>query len=395
MPWSFEKFIGDYVMLKKFIIRAMALMFITSFVILGAKENIKIGAIVAATGPASFLGDPELKTLQHYVDKINKAGGVNGQMIELIHYDTGASPKKAVTFTKRLINQDKVVAIIGPSTSGETMAILKFVKKAKIPLISMAGAVVIIDPVKPYVFKIVATDRMACEKVMQDLNKRNLTNLALISGSGGFGKSMRKQCKQVAPSFGIKIVADETYGKKDSDMTSQLLKIKNNKDVQVVLNPGFGQGPAIVTKNYAQLKIKHPLYQSHGVASKKYIEIAGAASEGVRVVSPPVVVADKLDDSVANKKVALAYKNEYEKAFNSQVASFGGHAYDSLYIIVEAIKRAGSTNPEKIRDEIEKTQGFEGVDGIVNLSPTDHLGLDTKTGMIMLEIKNGDWTIVK
>ena len=382
-------------MLKNFILRAMAFMFISSFVILGAKENIKIGAIVAATGPASFLGDPELKTLQHYVDKINKAGGVNGQMIELIHYDTGANPKKAVTFTKRLINQDKVVAIIGPSTSGETMAILKFVKKAKIPLISMAGAVAIIDPVKPYVFKIVATDRMACKKVMQDLKKRKLTNLALISGSGGFGKSMRKQCKEVAPDFGIKIVADETYGKKDSDMTSQLLKIKNNKDVQVVLNPGFGQGPAIVTKNYRQLKIQHPLYQSHGVASKKYIEIAGKASEGVRVVAPPVVVADKLDDSFANRKIALAYKNEYEKTFNSQVASFGGHAYDSLYIIVNAIKRAGSTNPTKIRDEIEKTKGFEGVDGVVNLSPTDHLGLDTKTGMVLLEIKNGDWTIVK
>ena len=382
-------------MLKRFTLRAIALLLISSFVVLNAKETIKIGAIVAATGPASFLGDPELKTLQHYVKKINADGGVNGQMLELVHYDTGANPKKAVTFTKRLINQDKVVAIIGPSTTGETMAIIKFVEKAGIPLISMAGAVAIINPVKKHVFKIVATDRMACEKVMEDLNKRNLTNLALISGGGGFGKSMRKQCKEVAPNFGVKIVADETYGKKDSDMTSQLLKIKNNKDVQVVLNPGFGQGPAIVTKNYAQLKIKHPLYQSHGVASKKFIEIAGAASEGVRVVSPPVVVADKLDDSVANKKVALAYKNEYEKSFDSKVSSFGGHAYDSLYIIVEAIKRAGSTNPGKIRDEIEKTQGFEGVDGIVNLSPTDHLGLDTKTGMIMLEIKNGDWTIVK
>ena len=382
-------------MLKRFTLRAIALLLISSFVVLNAKETIKIGAIVAATGPASFLGDPELKTLQHYVAKINAEGGVNGQKIELIHYDTAANPKKAVTFTKRLINQDKVVAIIGPSTTGETMAIIPFVNKAKIPLLSMAGGISIVKPTKKYVFKIVATDRMACQRIMQDLQKRELKNLALISGSGGFGKSMRKQCKEVAPNFGIKIVADETYGKKDSDMTSQLLKIKNNKDVQVVLNPGFGQGPAIVTKNYSQLKIKHPLYQSHGVASKKFIEIAGAAAEGVRVVAPPVVVADKLDDSVANKKVALAYKNEYEKTFNSPVSSFGGHAYDSLYIIVDAIKRANSTEPSKIRDAIEKTQGFEGVDGIVNLSETDHLGLDTKTGMIMLEIKNGDWTIVK
>ena len=381
-------------MLKKFHISIITLLFCSSFLVLNA-GTIKIGALIAATGPASFIGDPELKTLEHYVKKINANGGVNGDKIELIHYDTGANPKKAVTFVKRLINQDKVVAIIGPSTTGETMAIMKFVKRGKTPLLSMAGAVAIIKPVKKYVFKIVATDRMACKKVMQDLNTRGLQNLALISGSGGFGKSMRKQCKDVAGDFNINIVADETYGKKDSDMTSQLLKIKNNKKVQAVLNPGFGQGPAIVTKNYRQLKIAHPLYQSHGVASKKFIEIAGKAAEGVRVVAPPVVVADKLDDSIPMKKVALEYKNEFEKTFNTQVASFGGHAYTALYAIVEAIKQEGSTKRTKIRDGLEKLKNFQGVDGIVNLSKKDHLGLDTKTGMILLEIKNGDWTIVK
>ena len=366
----------------------------TSFVTVSANETIKIGAIVAATGPASFLGDPELKTIQHYIKKINASGGVNGQQLELIHYDTAANPKKAVTFTKRLINQDKVVAIIGPSTTGETMAMAPFVKKAKIPLLSMAGGIVIVKPTKKYVFKIVATDRMACQRIMQDLQKRDLKNLALISGSGGFGKSMRKQCKDVAKDYGVTIVADETYGSKDADMTSQLLKIKNTKNVQAVLNPGFGQGPAIVTKNFKQLGLKQPLYQSHGVASKKFIEIAGAAAEGVRVVAPPVVVADKLPASSPIKKVTLDYKNEYEKAFNSPVSSFGGHAYDSLYAIVEAIKNQKSSNPEKIRDGLENLQGFVGVDGIVNMSKKDHLGLDTKSGMVLLEIKNGDWTIV-
>jgi branched-chain amino acid transport system substrate-binding protein len=139
-------------------IRILALLVVSGFLFLNA-GNIKIGAIVSATGPASFLGDPELKTLRHYVKKINDEGGVNGQKLELVAYDTGASPKKAVTFVKRLISQDKVVAIIGPSTTGETMAIIKFVQRAKIPLISMAGAVVIINPVKKYVFKMVATDR--------------------------------------------------------------------------------------------------------------------------------------------------------------------------------------------------------------------------------------------
>lgn len=379
----------------KNIVKVLLLVFVTGFLSLQAKDTIKIGAIVAATGPASFLGDPELKTLQHYIKKINADGGVNGQMLELVHYDTGANPKKAVTFTKRLINQDKVVAIIGPSTTGETMAIIKFVERAQIPMMSMAGAVAIIDPVKKFVFKAVATDRMACQRVMEDLNTRGLKNLALISGSGGFGKSMREQCKDVAPDYGIKIVADETYGKKDSDMTAQLLKIKNNKSVEAILNPGFGQGPAIVTKNFKQLNIDKPFYQSHGVASKKFIEIAGKAAEGVRVVAPPVVVADKLDTSVPMRDVALNYKNEYEKAFGSQVASFGGHAYTALHLVVEAMKNKKSSDPKMIRDGIEELKGFVAVDGVVNMSAKDHLGLDTKTGMILLEIKNGDWTVVK
>ncbi len=359
-----------------------------------AKETIKIGAIVAATGPASFLGDPELKTLKHYVEKINAAGGVKGKPLELVAYDTGANPKKAVTFTKRLLHKDNVAAIIGPSTTGETMAIIPLVEKAKTPLLSMAGGVPIVEPVKPYVFKIVATDKMACQKIMADLKKRNLTQLALISGSGGFGKSMRKQCKLVAEKEGIKIVADETYGKKDTDMTAQLLKIKNTKGVQAILNPGFGQGPAIVAKNYHQLKMTQPLYESHGVASKKFIEIAGDAANGIRLVSPPVVVADKLDDNNPVKKVCVAYKNEYEKFSGSQVSSFGGHAYDALFALVEAIK-AGDGSRQSIRDNLEKLHNFVGIDGVVNMSPTDHLGLDTQSGMVLLDIKDGDWALAK
>ena len=359
-----------------------------------AKDTIKIGAIVAATGPASFLGDPELKTLKHYVEKINAEGGVNGKTLELVAYDTGANPKKAVTFTKRLLHKDNVAAIIGPSTSGETMAIIPLVEKAKTPLLSMAGAVAIIDPVKPFVFKIVATDKMACEKIMDDLKKRKLNNLALISGSGGFGKSMRKQCKIVAEKVGINIVADETYGKKDTDMTAQLLKIKNTKGVDAILNPGFGSGPAIVAKNYHQLKMTQPLYESHGVASKKFIEIAGEAANGIRLVSPPVVVADKLPDTNPVKKVCVAYKNAYEKFSGSQVSSFGGHAYDALYALVEAIK-AGDGSSQSIRDNLEKLHGFVGIDGVVNMSPTDHLGLDTKSGMVLLDIKNNDWALAE
>lgn len=377
----------------KFLLFAGLLTFGTVFI--NAAGVIKIGAIVASTGPASFIGSPELKTLKLYVKKINNKGGVLGKKIKLIYYDTGANPRKAVSFVKRLIFEDKVVAIIGPSTTGETMAIIPFVQRAKIPLVSMGGGISIIKPVKKYVFKIVATDKMACKKLMGYMKKEGISKIGMISGSGGFGKSMRKQCKEVAPSYGIKILADETYGKKDTDMTSQLIKIKNTKGIQAVLNPGFGQGPAIVTKNYRQLKIPYPLFESHGVASKKYIEIAGKAANGVILVSPPVVVASKLSNNNPLKKVCMNYTKEYKNAYHSDIASFGGHAYDSLYAIVDAIKKEHSTNPQKIRDGLESLKNFVGIDGVVNMSKTNHLGLDTKTGLVLLRIKNGDWSIIK
>jgi len=360
-----------------------------------AKENIKIGALVAATGPASFLGDPELKTLEMYIEKINAAGGVMGKNIELIAYDTGANPKKATTFVKRLISQDKVVAILGGSASGETMAILPFIKKAKIPLVSMAGSIKIVKPAKKFVFKTPATDRMACEKIFEYLKKKSKTNVALISGNGGFGKSMRAQCKEVAPAFGVKIVADETYGPKDTDMTPQLTKIKSMTNVDAVVNPGFGQGPAIVTKNFKQLGMKQTLVQSHGVASKKFIELTGNASEGVIVASPPVVVAALLKDSNPIKQIALDYINDYETKYNAPVSTFGGYAYDALNLVVNAMKEANSTDPKAIRDAIESTTSYVGLNGIYKMSKNDHLGLDIDSSIKMLVIKNKDWQLAK
>jgi branched-chain amino acid transport system substrate-binding protein len=359
-----------------------------------AAPPIKIGSFLAATGPAAFLGDPEMKTLELYVDKINAAGGVLGRKLELIAYDSGGSAEKARTFVKRLIEEDKVDAIVGGSTTGETMAVIPLIEQAKIPFISLAGAVVIVEPVKKWVFKTPATDRMACEKIFADMKSRNISKIGLISGSGGFDKSMRHQCMSVAPKYGIEIVSDETYNSKDTDMTAQLTKMRQNPQVQAVLNAGFGAAPAIVTKNFRQIGMTVPLYQSHGVASKKYIELSGGAADGVRLPAAALLVADALPNSDPQKKVVVGYKNAFESKYHQDVSTFGGHAYDGLHLVVNAMKKAHSTNKAKVRDAIESTHGWMGIDGEFNMSPTDHLGLDL-SAFRMLEIKNGDWTLVK
>ncbi|MGF6306296.1 branched-chain amino acid transport system substrate-binding protein [Bradyrhizobium sp. i1.8.4] len=359
-----------------------------------AQGTIKIGTVLSVTGPASFLGDPEEKTLKLYVDKINAAGGIQGKKIELVIYDDGGDASKARTFATRLVEDDKVVAMVGGTTTGTTMAMVPVFEEAKVPFISLAGAIDVVDPVRKYIFKTPHTDKMACEKIFENLKQRNLTKIAMISGTDGFGASMRTQCVKVAPNYGIQILAEETYGPRDTDMTAQLTKIKGTQSVQAVINPGFGQGPAIATRNYAQLGMAAtPLYLSHGVASKSFIELAGPAADGVRLPAAALLVGDKLPDSDPQKKVVVDYKQAYEASAKQPVSTFGGHAYDGLFILVDAVKRANSAEPDKIRDAIEATKGFVGTGGIVTMSPTDHLGLDL-TAFRMLEIKGGDWTLI-
>lgn len=358
------------------------------------QDPIRVGSFLAVTGPASFLGDPELKTLQHWVKKINDQGGVNGRQVELVHYDTGGNAGKARTFAKRLITSDQVDIIVGGTTTGTTMAVIPLVQRYEIPFISLAGGVPIIDPVKKWVFKTPHTDRMAARKILKDMKERGFDRIGLISGTGGFGKSGRQQTLKYAPEYGIEVAADESYGPDDTDMTAQLTNIANTDGVDAILNFGFGQGPAIVTRNYEQLGLELPFYQSHGVASKKFIELAGEAANGVRLPAAALLVAEKLPDDDPQKPVVVNYKNEYESTFNESVSTFGGHAYDALKIAMDAIRRAGTTDKAAVREAIEQTSGLMGTGGEFNMGPNDHLGLDL-SAFRMLEIRNGDWELVE
>jgi branched-chain amino acid transport system substrate-binding protein len=358
-----------------------------------AQEPIRIGTFLSVTGPASFLGDPEQKTLELYVERLNAAGGLLGRKLQLVAYDDAGDAEKARTFAKRLIEQDKVDLIVGGSTTGTTMAVVPLAEQGQVPFVSLAGAVVIVEPAKKWVFKTPHTDRMACEKIFVDMNARKLGKVALISGPGGFDKSMRAECLKVAPKYAVEVVADETYGAGDTDTTPQLTKIRGS-GAQAVLNAGFGQGPAIVTRNYRQVGLTLPLYQSHGVASKEYIKLSGPAAEGVRLPAAALLVPDLLAAEDAQKPVVTAYKKAYEDKFNSDVSTFGGHAYDGLMLAVNAIKAAGSTDKARVRDALEATKGYVGTGGVVNMSATDHMGLDL-SAFRMLEIRNGDWSLVK
>ena len=362
---------------------------------LPANAEIRIGASLAVTGPASFAGDPEAKTLEMIVEKINGAGGIDGEQIELIIYDDGADPNKARTFATRLVEDDEVVAIIGGTTTGATMSILSVAEEAGIPFISLAGAISIVDPVRSYVFKTPHTDRMGCQKIFTDMQARGVTGVGMISGTDGFSASMQAQCREVIGDFGLTLLADENYGPDDADMTPQLTRIKNTEGVQAILNPGFGKGSAIVTRNVRQLAIDLPYYVSHGVASSSFIELAGAdAAEGARLPGTALLVDEILPEDDPQQPVVTAYAADYSEKYDLPISAFGGYAHDALYLLADAIDRADSTDPDAIRDALEATEGYVGVTGTYTFSAEDHLGLDL-SAFRLVEIRDGDWVLAE
>ena len=199
-----------------------------------AAPPLKIGALFAVSGPASPLGEPERNTAVMMVDEINKAGGIKGQKLELVVYDTQGDATKAMQAVNKLIKDDKVVAIIGPSTTGDSMAIIPVVEKAEIPLISCAAGNKITEPVKKWVFKTAQNDVLAVTRIYKYLQKQKITNVAIITVSDVFGASGREQLKLKAKEFDINVISDETYGPKDEFMTTQLTKIRDSKAQAII-----------------------------------------------------------------------------------------------------------------------------------------------------------------
>ena len=356
-----------------------------------AEEPYKIGGIFSITGRTSFLGDPEKRSLEMVVDAINQKGGIDGHKLEAVIYDSEGDPTKAVLAANKLISKDGVLAVIGPSLTPTTLAIVPIFEKAKIPLISCAAGVKITEPVKPYVFKTAQSDVLAVKTVYNYMKSKNIKKVGILSVENAFGESGKEQLLKQAPEFGIEVVQSETFGAKDTDMTPQLTKIRAVKP-DAIICWGTNPGPAVVAKNVKQMNLDIPLYQSHGVASPKFIELAGEAANGNLLPTGKILVAQQLPDSDPQKQVLLDYISQFEKLNNMPVSGFGGYAYDAMHILAKALEGSGGDR-EKIREGIEKVSGYTGVTGTFNFSPEDHNGLGSDA-FVMVEIENGKWKLI-
>ena len=375
-----------------FMIAAMAAMLCSAAPIEAQKEKepIKIGAIFSVTGPASFLGAPESKTAQMLVDEVNAKGGIDGRKLELLIKDSGANPEKAISFTKQLIEEEDVFAIIGPSTSGESMKIKGICNEAKTILLSCAAAEAIVDPVMPYVFKTPQKDSDAVRRIFETMKELGIEKIGVTSSNTGFGNAGKAQLEKIAPEYGIKIAISETYDKRATDLTSVVTKIKA-QDVQGVVNWSIVPAQSIIAKNMRQIGITVPLFQSHGFGNVRYVKEAGEAAEGIIFPCGRLLVADVLPDGHSQKKVLMKYEKDYETKYEEKVSTFGGHAYDALVLLFKAIEVSGGDRA-KARDALENITGLVGTAGIFNMSATDHNGLD-RSSFEMLTVKDGKFTL--
>jgi len=351
-------------------------------------ENIKVGAILAVTGPMSFLGGPETRTLEMLVAETNAKGGINGNQVELILKDSTGNPEKAVSFAKQLIEEDKVVAIIGPSSSGETMQIKKIAEDGKTPLLSCAAAEVIVDPVASYVFKTPQKDSDAVKMIYKEMNKLGLANIAILVDNTGFGKAGQEQLVKIASEFNIKVAENEVYDKAANDLSAVVAKIKANKEVQAVVNWSVVPAQSIVAKNIRQMGWDVPIFQSHGFGNIKFVEAAGAAADGIIFPASRLLIASDLPDGHPQKALLVKYKKDYEDKYKENVSAFGGYAYDAFVIFEAAVKKAGSTDRDKVRAAIEQLKGLPSATGIFTFSEKDHNGL-TMDAFQMMTVKGG------
>lgn len=357
-----------------------------------AAEPIRIGAVFSVTGPASVLGEPERNTAVMAVAAINKQRGILGRPVELITYDDETSVNKCVLAVDKLARKDRVAAIIGPTTSGNTLAVVRNARRYKIPLISCASSDKIVTPVNPWVFKVAPSDRFAIEALLDHIQSTGARSIAILTVSNGFGQSGRTALQKLIPEYDFTLAADELYAPTDTDMTAQLTKLRG-LGVDAIICWGTNPGPAIIARNHKQLGIKAPLYMSHGIASKKFIDLAGNAAEDIVLPAGRLIIADQIPVDHPQKELLLSYTSLYTAQFSGAVSTFGGHAWDAVFLLKAAIENAQSAEPAAIRNALENITGFVGTAGIFNFSPTNHNGLD-KSAFEMIRIRNGQWHLI-
>lgn len=363
---------------------------------LSAKEPYKIGFIGALTGPASSLGEYQHKSAIMAEEEVNKAGGINGHPFKLIVYDDQSDPVKGVLAAKRLIQADKVSGILGPSTTPLTLPVAPVADQAKIPLISIGSAIKIVDPVRPYIFKVPPHGVIPYWRMYESFIKaRGIKKVAFIHQSDSYGLEGKNALEMLAKEkeYGFNIVEVETYKPTDTDMTPILTKIKVS-DAEALIVAGIPPGTAILVKNAKGIGLKIPVVLDGGSLTQKFLDLAGDGAEGIFLPAYRMIVIDQVPDTNPQKKVIVRYLKAFKERWNIEAQSFGGLAYEAIQMFINGLKEVGP-DPKKLRDYIENLKGFIGITSVFSYSPTDHAGITVDTYPYICIVKGGKFVIYR
>jgi branched-chain amino acid transport system substrate-binding protein len=352
---------------------------------------IKIGAVLDITGAGATLGVPERKTLEMLVKQVNDAGGIDGRKVQLTIEDNQSTEDGAAKAMNKVVSQEQVDIVLGASRTGPSLAMRPIAESAKIPMISLAANIKIVEG-SEWVFKTAQNDRVVLENIVDQSASKGWKTLGLIRDASAYGEGVEETLTELGAPKGIRVVRTEKFAPDATDFTAQMVNIRNaGADANLIW--GIPPAAGLAQKAYRQLGISAPVIQSHGIGNKAFLDTAGSAANGILVPLGRLVVADQVPEGDPQKQVIQKFVTDYQAAHPGESPStFAGHAYDGFQLAVKAFDEVG-TDKEKVRDYFEGVRGFAGVTGVFAMSGQDHSGLD-KTALAIVTVEGGAWKLL-
>ena len=362
-----------------------------------AHAQIKIGVITSATGPTSFVGVPQKNSVGLLPKRLGET------TIEYIYLDDASDSTQSVTDVKKLIAEQKIDALIGPSGSPNAMGVIAFVAEAKVPMLAPVGTSAVVLPMddrKRWVFKTTQNDDIIADALIEHMMRTGVKTLGFIGYNDPYGESWHRTIVPMLQKAGIRLVADERYNRLDNSVTGQVLRLKAAAP-DAVLVAGVAAGAALPHIQLVDAGYGGTIYQTHGAATDDFIRIGGRKVEGAILAAGLLLVLDQVPDSVPSKRLAVEYVTGYEKLYGARPATFGANVYDAGLLlqqaIPEALQKGRPGTPEfraGLRDALERTRELVATQGVYNMTPADHSGFDRR-GRVLVTIKDGKWVLLR
>ena len=361
-----------------------------------AGAQIRIGLMVSATGPTSAIGIPQKNT----GDILPRT--IGGASVEYVSLEDGGDTTRAVQNVKKLVQEHHIDALIGPSTTPNAFAILDVIAEARVPMMATVGTSAVVEPLdvkKRWVFKTTQNDDLIAAALLSHMKRNGVATVGFIGFNDPYGENWLKVFSALGEKAGVKVIAVERYGRTDSSVTGQTLKLIAAKpDAMLIAAVG---GPAVLPQaTLREQGFKGTIYQTHAVATDDFIKLGKDKVEGTILAAGPMLVIDEIPDTNPTKKVAQAYIAAYEKQFGTKPATFGANTWDAGILLERAIPVALNTAKpgteafrSALRDALEQEREVVGCQGVFNMSPTNHNGMDERA-RVLITIRDGRFRLL-